>query len=261
MPEEQQGPVVHQARRGPVIVITIDRPKARNALNLRVLTDIAAALAAAEADPDIRAAVLTGGAEVFSAGADVDMLSGQTAATYAASPNAAAFAAIRDTGLPVVAAVSGYCLGGGCEIALGCDLVVASDTAVLGQPEIALGIIPGAGGTQLWGRRAGRGPQALAALTGASVDAFAARRMGLVDRVVPAAALVETAVEIAAGIAARAPLAVRAAKTAMRAGADMPLTAALDHEIALLAPLLASEDAAEGIAAFQDKRPATFKGR
>lgn len=245
----------------PLAIVRIDRPEARNALNQEVLAGLARAMADADADERVRAIVLTGGHDAFSAGADIDMLSGQTAASYPESEAARAFAAIRATRKPIVAAVSGFCLGGGCEIALACDVVIASDTAVFGQPEIRLGIIPGAGGTQLWGRRAGVGTQAMAALTGDPIGAFAARRLGVVDQVVPAGALERAASDFARHLASRAPLASRAAKKAMRASWTMPLAGALDHEVAVMAGLLASEDAHEGIAAFLEKRPAAFRGR
>jgi enoyl-CoA hydratase/carnithine racemase len=261
MPAEPYEQLVRTARDGHVAVVRIDRPAARNALNLEVLGGLARAMAEADADDEVRAILLTGGPDAFSAGADIDMLSGHTAATYPNSDNARAFEAIRATRKPVVAAVSGFCLGGGCEIALACDIVVASDTALLGQPEIKLGIIPGAGGTQLWAQRAGAGAQALAALRGDMVGAFAARRMGLVERVVPAAALEDAALALAKDIASRAPIATRAAKSAMRAGWVMPLSGALDHEVSVMAGLLATDDTAEGIAAFIEKRPAEFRGR
>ncbi|MCO5731650.1 enoyl-CoA hydratase/isomerase family protein [Rhizobium sp. SSA_523] len=257
--EGQTNPVRYE-KLNAIAVLQIDRPAARNALNLSVLTGLATALANADADPAIRCMVLTGGADVFSAGADIDMLAGHTAASYVVSANRRAFDAIRSTRKPVIAAVAGYCLGGGCEIALGCDQIVAADTAVFGQPEINLGIIPGAGGTLLWSPRAGSGAQARIALCGTMVDAFEARRLGIADRVVPAAALMPAAMELAAQIAAKAPLAVEAAKSAARMAWKAPLASALEQEVALMAGLLASEDAAEGIAAFLEKRPACFKG-
>lgn len=246
---------------GRVRILRIDRPAARNALNAAILTALAARFRRADADDEVRAIVLTGGEEVFSAGADIDALSGHSPSSYLKSPNRAAFDAIRDTRKPVVAAVAGYCLGGGCEIALGCDFVVAADNAVFGQPEINLGIIPGAGGTQLWERRASAGLQAIAALRGATVDAFAARQHGLADAVVPAGAVVAAGVALAAELSEKAPLAMRAAKAAMRAVWSAPLHGSLRHETALMAGLLGTQDAREGVAAFLDKRPPRFEGR
>lgn len=246
---------------GRVRIVQLNRPDVRNALNLAVLTRLAGALARADRDSGVRSIVVTGGEQVFSAGADIDMLAGHSASSYGESENRRAFEAIRDTRKPVVAAVAGYCLGGGCEIVLGCDFIVASDSAVFGQPEINLGFIPGAGGTQLWQRRTGAGLQASAAMRAVTIDAFAARRCGLVDRVVPRRAAVAAATAMARELAGKAPLAVRAAKAAMRSTWASPLRASLDHEVALMAGLLGTRDSQEGIAAFLEKRPARFEGR
>lgn len=248
-------------RTGAVLVLTINRPAARNALNPSILTSIAAQLAAADQDPDLRAIVLTGGPKNFSAGADIDVLSGYSPASYLASPTRRAFESIGRTEKPIVAGVAGFCLGGGCELALACDLIVAGDNAVFGQPEINLGIIPGAGGTQLWRQRTGSGPQTEAALLGQSVDAWAARRMGLVDEIVPAERIMDAAIGKALAIAAKAPLAGRTAKAALRSAGSMSLEAALAHEAALMAGLLGTEDAQEGTKAFLEKRCPQFQGR
>ncbi|MET4129752.1 enoyl-CoA hydratase-related protein [Roseovarius sp. MBR-6] len=252
--------VIHTSREAGVTTITITRPEVRNALNVAVLAGMADAVEAAGSDGETRVIVLTGGAETFSVGADIDMLSGQTAASYVHSPNRFGFERIRETRLPVIAAVSGFCLGGGCEIALAADIVIASDTAIFGQPEINLGIIPGAGGTQLWAERAGRGAQAEAAMGGRFIKAYTARRIGLVDRIVPKEALLSYVAAEAVQLSCQAPLAVRAVKSAMRARWCMSAGAALDHEVTLMANLLASSDAREGIDAFLGKRKATFTG-
>ena len=243
-----------------VLTLTIERPEARNALNPAILSAIAAAMAAAARDPAVRVVVLAGGAD-FSAGADIDVIAGHNPASYLASPTRRAFDAIRACELPVIAAVSGYCLGGGCELALACDIVIAGDDALFGQPEIALGIIPGAGGTQLWRERGGAGFQAVAALEGGMIDAFAARRAGLVDTVVPAEHLAAHVARRAIKMASRAPLALRSAKAAMRARGRMGLDASLDHEVTIMAGLLATEDAREGTRAFLEKRAPRFGGR
>lgn len=254
-------PFLKTERDGAVLMLVIDRPSARNALNPEILTGIASALAAADLDPGIHAAVITGGPQNFSAGADIDVLSGHSAASYLASPTRRAFESIARFEKPVVAGVAGFCLGGGCELALSCDLIVAGDNAVFGQPEINLGIIPGAGGTQLWRQRTGAGPQTQVALLGGLVDAWSARRMGLADEVVPAERIVEAALAKARAIAAKAPLASRTAKAALRSAGRMTLEAALAHEVALMAGLLGTEDAHEGTKAFLEKRRPQFQGR
>lgn len=252
---------VKAERRGAVMLLVIDRPAARNALNPAILTALAEAMAVADQDPAIHAVALTGGPKNFSAGADIDTLSGHSPASYLASPTRRAFDSIFRTGKPIVAGVAGYCLGGGCELALSCDLIVAGDNAVFGQPEINLGIIPGAGGTQLWRERTGAGPQAEAALLGHLVDAWTARRIGLADQVVPAERIVEATLERASAIASKAPLASRTAKAALRSAGAMSLQAALAHEVALMAGLLGTEDAREGTRAFLEKRRPHFQGR
>jgi enoyl-CoA hydratase/carnithine racemase len=252
---------VKAERKDAVLLLVIERPAARNALNPNILAHLAAELAAANRDPAIHAIALTGGTENFSAGADIDTLSGHSPASYLASPTRRAFESIFRTEKPIVAGVAGFCLGGGCELALACDLIIAADNALFGQPEINLGIIPGAGGTQLWRERTGAGPQVEAALLGHLVDAWAARRMGLADEVVPAERIVEATVEKAHHIASKAPLASRTAKAALRSAGAMNLHAALSHEVGLMAGLLGTEDAQEGTRAFIEKRRPHFQGR
>jgi enoyl-CoA hydratase/carnithine racemase len=252
---------VRAERKGAVLLLIIDRPAARNALNPTVLTKLAEELTPADRNPASHAVALTGGPKNFSAGADIDTLAGHSPASYLASPTRRAFEAIFRTEKPIVAGVTGFCLGGGCEVALSCDLVVAGDNALFGQPEINLGIIPGAGGTQLWRERTGAGPQVEAALLGQLVDAWTARRIGLVDEVVPAERIVEATVDKALAVASKAPLASRTAKAALRGAGAMNLHAALTHEIALMAGLLGTEDAQEGTRAFLEKRRPQYQGR
>jgi enoyl-CoA hydratase/carnithine racemase len=254
-------PLVRAERRDAVSMLVIDRPAQRNALNPALLGLLVTLLEEADADPAVGAIVLTGGSGVFCAGADIEVISGHSPASYLGSPTRFAFEAIRRVRKPIVAAVAGFCLGGGCELALSCDLIIAGDNAQFGQPEINLGIIPGAGGTQNWAPRTGAGPQAEAALMGSLIDAWTARRIGLVDAVVPAEAIVEAGRTYAAEIAAKAPLAVAMAKEALRASSAMTRSAALDHELALMAGLLATDDAREGTRAFLDKRAPRFQGR
>lgn len=256
----EAGSALQRTRKGRVLLLTIDRPESRNALTPALMGALAAALAAADRDGDIGASVIAGRGGLFSAGADVSAFAQENPAGYLAGPMRAAFDAVRRAGKPVIAAVRGWCLGGGCELALACDLILAGDDAMFGQPEIRLGIIPGAGGTVAWAPRTGAGPQAEAALTGRMIDAWEARRIGLADAVVPSEAVVHHALARAAAIAAQAPLAVHAAKAAMRSATRMPLAAALDHEVSLMAGLLGTDDAAEGARAFRDKRPPVFRG-
>lgn len=259
--QASENSLVKTERRGAVLLLVIDRPAARNALNPVILTRLSEELTKADHDSAIYAIALTGGPKNFSAGADIGMLSGHSPASYLASPTRRAFESIFRTEKPVVAGVAGFCLGGGCELALSCDLIVAGDNAIFGQPEINLGIIPGAGGTQLWRERTGAGPQVQAALLGGLVDAWTARRMGLADEIVPAEHIVEAAVEKAQAIASKAPLASRTAKAALRSAGAMNLHAALAHEVGLMAGLLGTEDAQEGTRAFLEKRKPNFQGR
>jgi enoyl-CoA hydratase/carnithine racemase len=252
---------VRVERDGTVAVVTLDRPQQRNALSTQLLTALVDALQALDRDPDVRVAVLTGGPKVFASGADVRELLATTPAEYGRLPRAAAWRALNDLGLPLVAAVAGPALGGGCELALLCDVVIAADTAVLGQPEVGLGLIPGAGGTQRWARAAGRYRAAEIVLARRTVDAFEARDLGVVARVVPTERLVPAARATASAIAAGAPLALRAARAAVRRSEELPLAAALEHERGLLALLLGTDDSAEGITALLERRTPTFAGR
>ncbi len=248
------------ARSGAVLLLAIERPEARNALNPAILSAIATAIDDAGRDGETRAVVITGEPD-FSTGADIDVIAGHSPASYLGSVTRRAFEAIRRAELPLIAAVSGYCLGGGAELALACDIVVAGDDAMFAQPEINLGIMPGAGGTQLWRERAGLALQAEAVFFGEMIDAYTARRLGLVNAVVPTERVRDAALERARRLAQKAPLALKAAKAALRARGRMGLEAALDHEVALMAGLLGTEDAGEGVRAFLDKRPAAFRGR
>lgn len=252
---------VRVQRDGPVEVITLDRPASRNALTTDLMSELVSSAQRADADPQVRAIVLTGGPERFASGADVRELLALGPADYLCSPRLSAWRALMSLGTPTVAAVAGPVLGGGCELALCCDLVVAADNAVLGQPEIRLGIIPGAGGTQRWARVAGRFVAADVVLLGQTVDAWRARELGLVHRVCPAERIVECGVAVARRLAAAGPLAARQARTALRAAEETGLGAALELERALLVGLLGTEDKDEGIRAFLDKRPPQFRGR
>jgi enoyl-CoA hydratase/carnithine racemase len=244
-----------------VAVITIDRPSARNALSTEVLRGLCAGLDRAEADDDIRAVVLTGGSAIFASGADIRELRTTTPAGYLQSERLAAWARFARFTKPSVAAVAGYALGGGCELAMSCDLIVAADSATFGQPEIRLGILPGAGGTQRWARVCGRFRAAEIVLAARMIDAWTARDYGMVARVVPAERIVAAGIALATEVSAFSPVATRLSKAAVRASEEMPLNGALEHERALLGTLLSTEDHFEGIDAFLEKRAARFTGR
>jgi enoyl-CoA hydratase len=249
------------SRNDPVAVVTMDSPENRNALSTDVLVELADALDALDADPEVRAIVLTGGPALFASGADVRQLRDIAPVEYAASARGTSWRRIGALDTVLVAAVAGYALGGGCELALAADLVVAADTAVFGQPEVKLGLVPGAGGTQRWARVAGRYAAAGVVLTGRTVDAFEARELGLVHRIVPAERLVPAAMALAGEIAANGPLAVTAARAAVRRAEELPLSAALEFERQQLLLMLTSDDHVEGITALLDKRPPRFTGQ
>ncbi len=245
-----------------VALVTIDRREALNALDAAVLASLAEAFIRLDADPDCRAIVLTGaGTKAFAAGADIKAMARATPDTIGAIGGFQHWATLAGVGLPVVAAVRGFALGGGSELALLCDLVVAGDDATFGQPEIKLGVIPGAGGTQRLTRAIGKARAMELILTGRSIDAREAERLGMVSRVVPAEETLDRALELAGRIAAQPPLAVRAAKAAVYAAAELPLAEGLAEERRAFFGLFATEDQKEGMAAFVEKRPARWTGR
>ncbi len=246
---------------GPVGIVTINRPQVRNALNRQTVAEIIQALEAFDRDPTVRCLILTGNDRAFAAGADVTEMVEAGAVDVLASDNFGRWARIRALTKPLIAAVSGYAFGGGCELALMCDLIVASETAQFGQPEVKIGIIPGAGGTQRWTRTVGKARAMEAVLTGDPVSAAEAAKMGLVNRLAPVAEYLEEAKRLAVMIASRPPLAVRLAKEAVNYAYEASLSAGLDYERRLFYLLFASEDKREGMRAFLEKRPGAFKGR
>lgn len=248
-------------RRGHVAVLTINRPETRNALSTDVLEGLVAALDWAESETAVRVGVLTGGTKLFASGADVRELRAMSPAAYLLSKRQTAFSRIAAFRKPLIAAVAGFVLGSGCELAMSCDLIVAGDSAVFGQPEIQLGIIPGAGGTQRWPRSVGRLRAAGVVLAGGRVDAWAAHRMGVVHKVVPAECVVEAGVQLAEEVARFSPLASRLGKSALRAAEEVGIGAGLEFERSQLAVLMSSEDHLEGIDAFLEKRSPRFTGR
>ena len=245
-----------------VALVTIDRPEALNALDAAVLGGLADAFTRLDRDPACRVVVVTGaGTRAFAAGADIKAMAGASPETIGRVGGFEHWATLAGVGLPVVAAVRGFALGGGCELALLCDVVVAADDAVFGQPEIRLGVIPGAGGTQRLSRAIGKARAMELILTGRTIDAREAERLGMVSRVVPAEETLDRALELAGRIAALPPLAVRAAKAAVNAAQELPLAEGLARERQVFFDLFASADQKEGMAAFVEKRPPRWTGR
>ena len=249
---------------GPVATVTVNRPAALNALDGATLNALLAAFTALAAEPGVRCVILTGaGEKAFVAGADIKAMSAMTPAEAGAL---AAIShrlgeAIAGLAAPVIAAVNGFALGGGCELALCCDFIYAAKTAKLGQPEVNLGVIPGLGGTQLLPRRIGLARACELLYTGGVIDADEALRLGLVNAVLEPAALLPRARAVAEAIAVRAPLAVAAAKRAAREGAELPLASGLELEGQLFASLFGTADQKEGMRAFLEKRGRDLVGQ
>ena len=244
-----------------VALVTLDRPRALNALSFDLLDALADALEALDTDPACRAVVLTGaGDRAFAAGADIKELATQSAASLHAGGRFAAWDRLSRIRAPMIAAVRGFALGGGCELAMTCDMIVAGDDATFGQPEIMIGVMPGAGGTQRLTRAIGQARAMELILTGRPMRATEAEAAGLVTRVVPAEATLGAALELAAQVASMPPLAVRAAKAAVRAAAEQPLSAGLAAERETFFGLFDSDDQTEGMAAFNDKRAPVWTG-
>jgi enoyl-CoA hydratase len=248
-----------EARR--VALLRFNRPKQLNALNGEVMDQLCAALEALDRDDAIRVMVVTGNERAFAAGADIGEMASASPIDMLRGNRIAQWDRVRRISKPVLAAVAGWCLGGGCELAMALDLIVAAESARFGQPEINLGVIPGAGGTQRLTRAVGKSAAMEMILTGEPIDAREAHRLGLVSRVVPNELLVEDALALAARIATKSPLALRVAKEAVNAAYEMSLTDALAHERRLFYLLFASEDQKEGMAAFLEKRDPDFTGR
>jgi enoyl-CoA hydratase len=247
-----------------IATLTLNRPDKLNALSPALLRELLEAVEGASADPSIRVAILTGaGDKAFAAGADIEAMSGMTAAQARdlAELGHKVGAAIEQARLPFLAAVNGFALGGGCELAMCCDIVYASDRARLGQPEVNLGIVPGFGGTQRLARRVGVGRAREMCMTGEPVTAEEAHRMGLVDAVLPHAELGARVRQTAAKLAAKAPLAIAAIKRIILRGQDVPLPTANEVELAYFSSLFGTEDQREGMQAFIEKRPPRFAGR
>jgi len=247
--------------RGRVGLIRLNRPQALNALNATLKDELLAAAEGFDADPGIGCIVLTGSDKAFAAGADIKEMAGKAYIDVFDADYAADYERLTRVRKPIIAAVSGFALGGGCEVAMMCDLIIAADTARFGQPEIKLGVIPGMGGTQRLTRAVGKAKAMDLILTGRMMDAAEAERAGLVARVVPAASLMEEAMKVAETIAAMSLPSVLSAKEAVNRAFESPLAEGVRFERRVFHALFATEDQKEGMAAFIEKRPPKFKNR
>ena len=246
---------------GRVGLVRLNRPKALNALNAALIEDLNAALEAFERDSGIGAIVLTGSEKAFAAGADIKEMQDKSFTDAFLGDFVSRWENITRVRKPIVAAVAGFALGGGCELAMMCDFILAADSAKFGQPEIKLGVIPGVGGTQRLTRFVGKSKAMDMILTGRMMDAAEAERSGLVSRIFPAAELVAKALEVAAGIAALGAAAVYAAKESVNRAYETTLAEGVRFERRIFHGLFATEDQKEGMRAFVEKRPAQFKNR
>ena len=249
------------ARDEPIAVVTLNRPDQLNALSEPLMEELVERLTELDRDEAIRCIVLAGNDRAFAAGADIGEMATASAMDMLYARRVERWDAIRKLWTPLVAAVSGFCLGGGNELAMSCDLIIASETAKFGQPETSLGIIPGAGGTQRLTRAVGKAKAMDVILSGRFLDAAEAERAGLVARIVPQEAWLEEAKRVAREIASKGPVAQRLAKEAVNRAFDSTLELGLEHERRLLYLAFASEDAGEGLTAFGEKRPPEFKGK
>ena len=254
-------PTVLTERRGRVGLVRLNRPESRNALNAVLLREIFDALHEFDRDDGVGAMVLTGDEKAFAAGADIKEMADASPFEMITEARVEAFDRLRDVHKPVIAAVSGWALGGGCELALACDLIVASETARFGQPEITIGVIPGAGGIQRLARLLGKPLAMEMVLNNRTLSAAEALHFGMVNRVVAVEKYLEEAVALAEEIASRAPLAVRMGKEAVDAAFETTLTEGLAAERGRSYPLFSTEDQKEGMKAFIEKRKPAWKGR
>ena len=248
-------------QRGAVTLVTLNRPQALNALNSEVLKELIDAFAAYDSDPAQRCLVLTGSEKAFAAGADIKEMQDQGFADMYSANFFAGWEQVTATRKPWIAAVAGYALGGGCEVAMMADFIIAADSAKFGQPEIRLGVTPGMGGSQRMAHAVGKAKAMDLCLTGRMMDAKEAEQSGLVARVVPAADLVDETLKVAEAIAAMPPLAAIAVKEMINAAFEMPLAQGIRFERRLFHGLFGTKDQKEGMAAFVEKRPGNWKGR
>lgn len=254
-------PIVLVEIDGAVGILTLNRPKALNALSAELMSELASAVEALDADDTVRCIVLTGGPKVFAAGADIKGMADATPLDIVRRGTVAGWERIRRCSKPIIAAVSGFALGGGCELAMLCDMIVASETAQFGQPEINIGVMPGAGGTQRLAKAIGPYRAMEMVLTGKMLSAREALDVGLVNRVCPAEGLQAEALRLANEVASRAPVAVRLAREAVRYGVETTIREGLELERRNFYLLFDTEDQKEGMRAFLEKRKAEYKGR
>lgn len=255
-----ENPILTEAR-GKVGLITLNRPEALNALSGALLVALIEALQQFDADDEIGAIVIAGNEKVFAAGADISEMANATLAEMMTQSFVERFDGIRKISKPIIAAVSGYALGGGCELAMSCDMIVASEKAKFGQPEINLGVIPGAGGTQRLTHAVGKAIAMEMALNNRILSAQEALEFGLVNRVVPVDAYLDEALKLASQIAKRAPLALRQGKAAINKAFELSLTEGLAFERNAFYALFATEDQKEGMKAFMEKRKPNWQGK
>jgi len=244
-----------------IALIQLNRPKELNALNLQVMGEIRDALKMLDEDDNVRVIIITGNERAFAAGADIKQMAGKGAIYMLKIDQFSTWDQIRKTKKPIIAAVSGFALGGGCELVMTCDMVVASETAQFGQPEIKIGIMPGAGGTQRLPRAVGKTRAMEMVLTGNFISAEEALKYGLINKVVPTDVYLTEAVRMAKDIARQSPIAVQLAKESVLKAYEMPLQEALSFERKNFYMLFATEDQKEGMNAFVEKRRASFKGQ
>jgi enoyl-CoA hydratase/carnithine racemase len=254
-------PPVLGEKRDAVGIARLNRPDARNALSAELMEELAGLVEAWDADPEVRCIVIAGSDDWFAAGADIKAMAARSFQEVLVTPSARFWPRLAGCKTPLIAAVSGFALGGGCELALICDMIVASETAALGQPEITLGIIPGGGGTQRLARVVGKQRAMELVLTGRRIDAQEALRFGLVNRVVGKKEWLDAALELAEVVARRPPLAARMAKQAVLSAEETTLAAGLETERRLYELTMATEDRVEGMTAFIEKRRPEFRGR
>ena len=255
------GNLIESTRDGHVALLRIDRPEARNALSPEVMEELASGLEQLDPDPEVRCVVVAGSEKVFAAGADIKAMAERSFAEALRHPAAAFWRRLAAIKTPMVAAVSGYALGGGCELALACDMIVAAEGATFGQPEIDLGIIPGGGGSQRLARVLGKQRAMELVLTGRRFGAAEARDLGLVNRVVPDGEWLEAALTLAREVAEKPPIASRLAKQAVLVAEETALSPGLENERRLYELAMATEDRVEGMKAFLEKREPEFEGR